>query len=549
MTDSATLFQIDDEPSVGRLGTRAILQNVIDQGQDFEWYPTTARMIGIVKSRIPADARSIMDIGAGDGRVLLALGEKCPHATLYGIEKSTVLVQAQPDNVVPVGTEFHEQNLACLQVDYIFCNPPYSQFEAWAGKIIESGFAKRAYLVLPQRWAESRAIKIAIARRGAQVKTIHTDDFHDADRQARAVVHIVEVRYPCDDSRSWCEEPKDPFDIWFDQNINTFDQGEDPEDDEQQARDLARVRGCSTIGDMVAAYVEEYSRMEKNYRAIFELDHALLKELGVSKEAVREGIKKKMAGLKAKYWKMLFERLDAITSRLATGTKKRFVEKLVGRASIAFTAGNAYAVVLWAIKNANKYYGQQLVELFRELSSAENVKNYKSNQKTWAQGRWRYHNEEHSHYALDYRIVVQRHYAIRRDDCWTSTTNNLADTCHDLIADVVAVLATLGFSLASHSSQSKGRSWEAGCWENFSTPKGIGDVLFQVKAHLNGNLHMRFRPDAIKALNIEAGRLLGWLRGPDDVVKELGYTPEDAARYYGSTLIIAPSNIKLLTVQ
>jgi hypothetical protein len=39
-----------------------------------------------------------------------------------------------------------------------------------------------------------------------------------------------------------------------------------------------------------------------------------------------------------------------------------------------------------------------------------------------------------------------------------------------------------------------------------------GDVLFQAKAYMNGNMHFRFLPDAIKALNVEAGRLLGWLR-------------------------------------
>jgi hypothetical protein len=50
---------------------------------------------------------------------------------------------------------------------------------------------------------------------------------------------------------------------------------------------------------------------------------------------------------------------------------------------------------------------------------------------------------------------------------------------------------------------------------------------------LNGNLHFRFRPEAIKALNVEAGRLLGWLRSPAEAVAELGYTPEEVARSFG----------------
>ncbi len=55
-----------------------------------------------------------------------------------------------------------------------------------------------------------------------------------------------------------------------------------------------------------------------------------------------------------------------------------------------------------------------------------------------------------------------------------------------------------------------------------------GDVVFQAKAFMNGNMHFRIMPEAIKALNIEAGRLLGWLRGPQDVVTELGYSMDDS---------------------
>lgn len=63
---------------------------------------------------------------------------------------------------------------------------------------------------------------------------------------------------------------------------------------------------------------------------------------------------------------------------------------------------------------------------------------------------------------------------------------------------------------------------------------------------MNGNLHFRFRPRAIKALNVEAGRLLGWIRGREDVVRELGYTPEEAAEFYGASHKLTGSSVKLL---
>ena len=524
-----------------------LLDTVQAAGEDYEWYPTTARMIDAVARHIPTDhCGSILDIGAGDGRVLTQLAarfERSPE--LYAIEKSTVLIQAQPDNIVPVGAEFHEQNLACIELDYIFCNPPYSQFEAWAVQIIGTGYARKAFLVIPRRWKDSAAIRDALKRRGASSRVIHSDDFLDADRRARAVVDVVEISYPL--KSDYSEAPTDPFDIWFDQNISTFDPEEDEPDEYCDDRELARKYQNANIREMVDAYNEEYARLETNYRAIFALDYAILRELGIKKDAVREGIKTKMAGLKSKYWHILFERLDAITTRLCTETKKHFLEKLTGRAAVAFTASNAYAIVLWAVKNANRYYDEQLIALFRGLSNAESVLNYKSNQRTWEKGNWRFSQADYSHYALDYRFVVPEYSAIDRQDggyAGWEYESGLHRRCHELLDDIIAVLSNLGYDFFMVASRDRG--WVAGQWQNFCS-SGTHETLFQVKAHLNGNLHFRFMPDAIRRLNVEAGRLLGWIHNTADVVRELGYSEAEATRHLGSNFCIAPSNIPLLT--
>ena len=66
----------------------AMLATVQSAGEDFEWYPTTDPMIQAVARHIPTRTNSIMDIGAGDGRVLLQLAKRCEHAPeLYAIEK------------------------------------------------------------------------------------------------------------------------------------------------------------------------------------------------------------------------------------------------------------------------------------------------------------------------------------------------------------------------------------------------------------------------------------------------------------------------------
>lgn len=527
----------------------ALLQDVRASDQDFEWYPTTDRMIEVVSRKLDKTADSIMDIGAGDGRVLtkLAAGFESPPR-LYAIEKSVLLVQAQPETIIPVGTDLFEQNLACLPTDYIFCNPPYSQYETWACMIIESGHARKGFLVIPQRWKENEGIRLSLKKRGATARVIHSDDFLDAPRQARAVIDIVEVSFPLKRDDHWRQEVTDPFDTWFDEHISTFDQEEDrgrKTDYELREEAIARVRRLDSIQDMVEAYREEYERMEANYKAIFQLDYALLKELGINKETVREGIKVKMAGLKSKYWMVFFERMKAITNRLGTATKAKFTLRLTGRATVAFTSSNAYAVMLWAIKNANKYFDEQTVTLYRELSTFENVMLYKSNVRTWGKNSWRYslHDSEDqkpSHYALDYRIVVARWNAIGEG---FEYRGNLSKTSHELIADVVAVLFNLGFPSCGQASVD--RTWYSGGWQNWCQT-GSEKILFQVKAHMNGNLHFRFLPDAIKALNVEAGRLLGWLRNPGDVVKELGYSEEEAQRFFSCTQAIAPGNVRLM---
>jgi len=531
---------VDETPK-----TSITLQAVQDAGEDFEWYPTTQRMIDVVKRQMPDRFGSIMDIGAGDGRVLVELAKRSDtSAKLYAIEKSTVLVQAQPEDVIPVGTDLFEQNLACLPVDYIFCNPPYSQFDAWVCNIIESGYAKKAFLVIPRRWQDSKTIKASIDRRHAKVRIIHSDDFLDADRRARAVVDIVEVSYPKKADRYYHDaEPQDPFDQWFDQNINTFDVEQEVAEDEAGS-DIAKKHKLDSIGDMVDAFNEEYSRMEENYRAIFKLDYAILKELQVSKDSVREGIKKRMAGLKTKYWQLLFERLDGITSRLSTETKKRFVQKLTARTSVAFTASNAYAVVLWAIKNANRYYDEQLVKLFRDLSTFDGALKYKSNVKTWEKGDWRFSMKDQSHHALHSRIVVSRFRAIDLD--WDGNPRTcLHDSASELIADVIAVMSNLGFGLG-HNVPTHARQWVSNVSQAYYGADE--EPLFEVKAFKNGNLHFKFKVEAIRALNIEAGRLLGWIKDKSGVVSELGYTSTDADRYYGSSRKITPSSVRLLGV-
>lgn len=516
-----------------------MLATLKDIGQDYEWYPTTRRMVDAIANILRHDRwTSILDIGAGDGRVLAWLAETQESANLYAIEKAMPLIAAQPEAVTPVGTEFFEQDLMALPVDIIFSNPPYSEFEAWVCRILDTGFAKQMFFVIPDRWKESKAILSSIKRRSGVATVIHHDHFQDAERSARAVVDVVRVSFP----DRW-NKAEDPFDLWFEENVTGFDEEADVTDP-QASKDLARLHKMDSIVALVAAFNEDYDRLQMNYRTIFTMDGALLKELGVNKETIRKGMKVRLKGLKQTYWQALFTHLDVLTARLSTKTKKRFLDKIASHTTVAFTESNAYSIVLWAIKFANQYFDGQIVDLFRDLSTHDGVENYKSNQRTWAKDGWRYRAEEFSHYTLDYRIVRDGYQAMQQPGSWNTYEfpGGLHNSAHELMDDMIAVFGNLGFRVKAEASRS--RKWAGGTWENFDGEDGT--LLFQLKAYLNGNVHIRMAPKVVRALNIEAGRILGWVRTPEEVVTEMGYTAEDAKQYFGSNAKIGPGSMRKL---
>ena len=157
----------------------ALVSLVQSNGQDFEFYPTTDAIISaLVKDikREPEEYRhrdfeSVLDIGAGNGKVPMALREQAGFSSLHAIEKSLILCEQLDPNVLIVGTDFAEQSLLSKHVDVVFCNPPYSEFEQWAVKIIRQAASAEVYLVLPRRWQTSVPIADALKYRDADCVT------------------------------------------------------------------------------------------------------------------------------------------------------------------------------------------------------------------------------------------------------------------------------------------------------------------------------------------------------------------------------------------
>lgn len=534
--------------------TQQLVQQIKEAGQDFEFYPTTKEIVyrvwrGIYRDRWHA---RILDIGAGNGNFFRLLDE-CekeygkgdgPDYKKYAIEKSPILLSNLPADVFVIGTDFHFQTLIDKQMDVIFCNPPYSEYEQWAAKIIREANAKEVFLVIPTRWRDSAAIKQALKDRGAYASVLDTYDFLNAERAARATVHLVSV-YLGDKY----ERKSSPFDIWFEQTFKFAaekEKGYAWEEEKRKAEEISAqlVKGQNLIERLEELYIAEMERLLNNYRVIETLDASILSELNVDVKKLREGLKLRLSGTKALYWKQLFDRLTALTDRLTAKSRKTLLEKLQENTSIDYTRANAYAVVLWAIKNANQYIDSQLKDLYLELSSPDNIKAYKSNARTFSQDSWRFKQEKFTHYKLDYRIIEVTYKCF--DTSYDGEVRGLEDSAHHRIDDIITVAKNLGFNVQQNSCDKK---WLPGEPQVFTyLSNGEETQFMRVKAHLNGNIHYQFCKEFSKAFNIEAGRLFGWIRNAREAAQELDLSLDETTAYFGKqqAAMLGAGQIKLL---
>jgi hypothetical protein len=552
------------------------LELLKEAGQDFEWYPTTEAMLEVVAKDIREEfeasyhekqrAFSILDIGAGNGSALKIICDLTNNTgDKYAIEKSRILVDSLPEDVFVIGTDFHQQTLIDKQVDVVFCNPPYSEFDEWVRRITAEANCRIVYLVIPRRWKENKSVVEMINRRcgltrgkspfagddeenepryrrhRGSCEVLASMDFEDSEfRKARAVVDIVKIKFQDQGYRNH-ELDVDPWDIWFDSVFSIQADKTNPskyEAEQHTTESLHNlVKGQNVIERLEELYRADFDKLLETYRALEKLDASLFKELGVSLSQVKGGLKSKIAGLKNLYWKELFSNLDAITKRLTSKSREKLLATLTAHTAIDFTADNAYAVVVWAIKNANHYFDEQLKEVYYSVTHKDCIKNYKSNKRVVTDD-WRYSRSELSHYTLDYRLVLHRYRCF--DDSgygkW-EYPNGLHNDIHALLNDLCTIAKNLGFDVVTTSFDME---WERGKLREFFLADGT--LFMDVRAFYNGNIHIRCNQDFMRRFNIEAARLNGWVKSPAEAKEETGI--EDAAELYGSNFKL--KSIKLL---
>ncbi len=519
------------------LSTSQLLRAVVGTKHDFEWYPTTNEIINAIKKDISLPDRydcknpSVLDCGAGDGRVLRALtnGDK------YAIEKSRPLIAALDKDIYIVGTEFKEQTLIDKRVDIVFSNPPYSEFVEWSVKIIREANASCVYLVIPSRWKENERIQGAIAAREAEVETVGAFDFTAADRSARAHVEILRI--------SLCRVGKygrradavnvDPFELWFHENFKLNAAQSERSKYAAEEMDKASLKekinsqlvaGNNLIAVLDELYQSELADLIQTYQALCRIDSAILQELDVNIDGVKKALKQRIAGLKDRYWKELFNNLDRVTDRLTTKSRQAMLTTLSEHTHVDFTQSNAHALLVWVIKNANAYFDSQLISLVEMLTEKANVVFYKSNQITVGRDQWRYNRtgEGLTRFKIDYRIVLSWVGGLVGKSYWRDV-NGLSESAADLLSDLRAVASNLGFVISGHAGP-RDYQWDDSSNRRFTfTDHASGRIvtLFDVRAFKNGNLHIKLNQDLACRLNCEFGRLKGWIKSPQEAANEM----------------------------
>jgi len=526
-----------------------IIKELKENQEDFEYYPTTQEIIEKLyqyKKENFIDLKDTLDIGSGKGDFFQKIEsihqryKKNKYDNIfynkYAIEKSMILIEKLPNDIFVLGTDFLKNSLIDKKIDTIFSNPPYSEYEIWVEKILKESNAKNIFILIPERWKENKKINNIIEKREIKYKIIGNFNFEDSeDRKARAKVDLIHFSYKYD-------YKKQPFDIWFDQEFQIKTNSKTEWSINQEKKEnLSMIKKENIIKELVSFYEEDMKNLYESYKLIQKIDSKILKELNVNIDSVKESLKNKIEGLKNLYWEQLINRLDKITDRLTQKSRDEILNTIIKNSNVDFNEENILSIVIWILKNANKKLDDQIKEFFRELSLPENIKNYKSNKKIY-KADWRYEKHEMEKYILDYRLIKEFYSSFKIS--WDGRNKGLNNNVLNFLKDCITIGKNLGFNI---SNKIENEIFEPSKKVYFSfLDSDLKQINFmEVKVFKNGNCHFKFNQKFIKKLNIEAGRLFGWIKKPSDIVEETDdITIKEANDYFKSNFKLQTNNLK-----
>lgn len=528
-----------------------LLKQVIDTGQDFEFYPTTDEIIGVL-CRNTDEHSSILDIGAGHGKVLGKFkGDK------YAIEKSRLLLDSLPSDVIIVGVDFDTNTLIDKSVDIIFCNPPYSQYEKWAERIIKEANADKIFLVIPVRWSKSNAIITAIKDRSASSKVMGKFSFESSeDRKARATVELVQIDLGDRHKYNYMA----PFDLFFKEAFGDIDPKKHDEYDFARERNKEIKHELVESGDLITTLLNLYNadlkKIESNYIAITSLDASVLGDFNIDLESLVKGLKLRMKGLKNIYWEALFERFSKVTSRLTSFARSAFLDRIFRNTSIDFTRENIHAVADWVIRNANLSFEDQILEFYERMLGKVNCQAYKSNSKVFEDQNWGWDEKEiikenEIFVKLSYIIIIQSGTGAYGQDMKLSAKST------DYFYDLSVIAKQLDFRVSDELMGENNTELRLSDFYNCYPERAVKYVtffeknnvtyeLYTVKFFKNGNIHIKFNRNFMNKLNVIYGKLKGWISNPQDAKNEMDIDIKEAVEHFNYDLPKIGSDLLML---
>ena len=554
--------------------TLKIVEELKQNNQDFEFYPTTKEMVKVIYDDVREDAESWLDIGCGLCHFKKWYNECYKEATekykanhkvyednnyskefypgrepkdlykYYVIEKSDILLNYVKDDVICLGRDFLATELMDKRVDNIFCNPPYSQYVEWTKKIILEGNMENAYLIIPERWKDNDDIQEALRIAHLTATVLGSFDFLDGERQARAKVDIVKIHtmygsYKNDyNSRAF----NSFFDTFF--KFKPEKSWDDKKQEKEQVKNtLMSAEPKDRIKLLCDMYNTDFTTLNNHFMTIANLDSDILETIGVKKNNVADALKKKRENLKIKYWNLLFDQLDEVTDRLTTTTCNKLFKSFENIYRVDFRPEVIHPILLWLLQNANKYYDEQLLDFFDNMTTPDNIQNYKSNQRVFARYEYRpdtfRNKDEVTHYTLNYRIVCSTSLFYDRNACCSSYNEDTR-----IMRNIATIARNLGFDVDNNSIYNNG-DLEAGQKAYVYDKKG--KPLFEYKYYKNGNKHLKFNVELMKAINVEVARLRHWIQDKEEIEREFPAEYKGASKYFKSNFTMLANNTKLLS--
>jgi hypothetical protein len=393
---------------------------------------------------------------------------------------------------------------------------------------------------MPVRWKDQKMITRELERYEAAV--VGEFDFSKADREARGKVNLVRVNAPwVKDAESkhsgvsYQRTVEDAFSRWVREYIADFE--EKPELNWEEEREEALALRQTPIDRLVSDYETDKQNLGEAFRAIGKLDPAVIKLMGQDKASMLEIIRKAIEGLKSKYWRAAFDKLEPVNTRMTQKTRDRIFGEIEEFKTLDFNADNIYSVIIWIINNCNIGILDQIGEVFDAMTSREYITNYKSN-RHWTKSDWRNTDKSWKYESLpprwklglDYRIVISAYFRCSYDK-------------YSVVDDFIVICRNLGFPVSPacqpdyklHSAEQRFRTED-------------GELAFTMRYYTgNKNAHLKINKKLLMKFNIEVAKIRKWMSDPDDVAEEFDVTKEEAVKMWNSGVaLLGAGDVKTL---